>query len=393
MTMTLRVRVTSVATLLAGCPAYPVTPDAAESGSSSTGDDSPPDGVPTGTDSNGPPGPETTDDSTSTGDSSGTVPVELCGDGILDPGEGCDEGPTNGPYAACTDACQVNVCGDGHVHLGVEGCDEGAGNVDTGYCRSDCQLGVCGDGFLLARLEACDAGDANGPEFGQCDANCTINRCGDGELDVGFEECDEGELNGVGGGGEMGMVGCDLECGFAGRRIFLSSQTFTGDMGTRAGADLACETMAYAAGLRHSERYKALLADAGGGPNDFVEAGPQDDRPFILPTGLMLAASYADLIASGPGAGVTTTELGEILYDTKAWTNVGPFGDAYLGDPASTCGSWTSADKLRSARVGSNAVAPGDEAALAEWEAKKQWLSHSTWPCHQAFRIYCIEAS
>ena len=152
-------------------------------------------------------------------------------------------------------------------------------------------------------------------------------------------------------------------------------------------------TMAYAAGLRHSERYKALLADAGGGPNDFVEAGPQDDRPFILPTGLMLAASYADLIQFGPGEGVTTTEQGEMLFKKFVWTNVNPAGDAYLEDPASTCAEWSSADKLKSARVGINAVAPGDAAALAKWEAKKQWLSHSTWPCHQAFRIYCIEAS
>ncbi len=133
-----------------------------------------------------------------------------------------------------------------------------------------------------------------------------------------------------------------------------------------------------------------MLADSNGAPNDYVE---QDDRPFILPTGLVLAASYVDLLASGPGVGVTTTELGEIVYDTKVWTNVNPFGDAYLVDPASTCANWTSADKLRSARVGYNAVAPGDAAALAEWKAKKQWLSHSTWPCSESYRIYCIEAS
>jgi hypothetical protein len=189
------------------------------------------------------------------------------------------------------------------------------------------------------------------------------------------------------------MAGCDLDCGFAGRRIFLSSQLFTGAMGTRAGADLACETMALAAGLRHSERYKALLADASGAPNDFVAADPQDDRPFILPTGLVLAASYPDLLKSGPGDGVTTTELGEILYDTLVWTNVNPFGDAYLEDPASTCASWNSADKLHSARVGINAVTPGDAAALAEWKAQRQWLSFSTEPCSEPYRIYCVEAS
>ena len=379
MTLALPPRLTVLAVLLAGCPAYPVMSGAAESetGSSSSDDDAgPPGGVPTGTDTDDPPGPDTTGEATSTGASTGSVGAVVCGDGVVDPEEGCDEGVGNGPNAACTDACQPNVCGDGDVHAGVEACDEGADNVDTGYCRSDCQLGVCGDGFVFAALEVCDAGKANGPIYGQCDANCTINRCGDGELDVGLEECDEGEQNGPGGDGEV--AGCGLDCGFSGRRIFLSSQFFTGAMGTRAGADLACETMAYAAGLRHSERYKALLADVSGAPNDFVVVDPQDDRPFILPTGLVLAASYPALLKSGPGAGVTTTELGEIVYDTPVWTNVNPFGDAYLADPASTCASWNSADKLHSARVGYNAVAPGDAAALAEWKVKKQWLSHST---------------
>ena len=380
--------------ILTGCPAHPGSPDAADTGtgSSSTGEHGPPDDTPTGSPTNDPTEPSTAGEGSTTGQGTTTDATGVCGDDVVDADEGCDEGAANGPYAACTDVCQVNLCGDGKVLVGVEGCDEGPANVDDGYCRSDCQLGVCGDGFVFAGLEQCDAA-VLGPAYGQCDEQCTINRCGDGELDVGFEECDEGELNGSGGGGEVGLASCDIDCGFAGRRIFLSSQTFTGDLGTRAGADLACETMAYAAGLRHSERYRALLADASGAPNDFVEAAPQDDRPFILPTGLVLAASYADLITSGPGEGVTTTELGEILHDKAVWTNVNPFGDAYLKDPASTCASWTSADKLHSARVGFNAVAPGDAAALAEWKAQKQWLSGSSEACASPYRIYCIEAS
>ena len=163
-------------------------------------------------------------------------------------------------------------------------------------------------------------------------------------------------------------------------------------MGTRAGADLACQAMADAAGLRHSERYRALLADASGAPNDFVYVDPQDERPFILPTGPVLAASYPDLLQSGPGAGVTTTELGEVLYERKVWTNVNPFGDAYLKEPASTCAGWNSADMLDSARVGYNAVAPGDPVALAEGQVKKRWPSFANERCANLYRIYCIEA-
>lgn len=146
----------SLALLLAGCPAYPVLDEVADAGtaSSSTGDDAPTGAIPTGTDSDTP-GPTTTGEASTTTTSGSTGGVDLCGDGIVDPGEDCDDGPDNDPYAACTDLCQLNVCGDGKVHAGVEACDEGAANVDDGYCRSDCQLGVTpGDAAALAEWKA-----------------------------------------------------------------------------------------------------------------------------------------------------------------------------------------------------------------------------------------------
>jgi len=115
-------------------------------------------------------------------------------------------------------------------------------------------------------------------------------------------------------------------------------------------------------------------------------------RPFILPGGLIVAASYPELIKLGPGEGVTTTELGEMLFKKMVWTNINPAGDAYLEDPASTCAEWSSADKLKSARAGINAVAPGDAAALAEWKANKRWLSAGSLSCSAPYRIYGIEA-
>jgi len=373
----------------------PATGSGDDSGTtSSASDDAPPgndvDGQELPTSSNDP--EPTTGSSTSTSGTTGEVD-QTCGDGILDPGEGCDDGVDNAIYAACTDACQPNICGDHKVHIGIETCDEGSENVDTGYCRSDCQLATCGDGFLFAALEACDAGQANGPEYGQCDDKCTINRCGDGELDAGHEQCDDGALNGSGDPGEFGQAGCDVDCGYFGRRIFLSSQEFTGDMGTRAGADLACEIMATQAGFKDTYKYRALLADTKGSPNSYVVPDPDGlGRPFILPGGLIVAASYPELIKLGPGEGVTTTELGEMLFKKMVWTNINPAGDAYLEDPASTCAEWSSADKLKSARAGINAVAPGDAAALAEWKANKHWLSAVSLSCSAPYRIYCIEA-
>jgi hypothetical protein len=348
----------------------------------------------------GEPGTGTSTSAASTGDAgstggattAATTGGDRCGDGLVDADEGCDDAEDNSPYAACTDECQVNVCGDGKVHTGVEGCDEGPANIDTDACRSDCQPNVCGDGAWYIDVEECDAGPENGPEFGQCDEACTINRCGDGELDVGHEVCDDGdEANGSGRPGEDGKTGCDVECGFSGRRLFLSSKTFDGDMSTRAGADLACQNMAAAVQFKHPEDFRALLADAQGSPNTFLAEDP-DGRPFILPSGLIVAATYAALIAQGPGAGITTTETGEVLVEKLVWTNINPFGDAYLVDPEHTCTGWTSADATQSARVGLNAVEPGDLDGLATWKSGRQWFGYATMPCSGKRRIYCVEA-
>jgi hypothetical protein len=366
-------------------PQYASGPDTSTTAEPTTQDPTEPD-EPTSTGADESMG---TSPGSSTGEpvTTGTTGEPVCGNGMIDPDEGCDDGAANSDYAACNAVCQPNVCGDGDLHIGVEACDEGSANVDTGFCRSDCALNVCGDGFLFVGAEECDSGEANGPTYGGCDDACTINRCGDGELDAGDEECDDGERNGS-SGGDGGMAGCGLDCGFSGRRLFLSSQFFNGDMGSRAGADLACQNMAAAAGLLHATSYRALLGDSLASANTMF-ADDTSGLPFIDPSGMILAASYPELIELGPGMGVTTTETGEIVHYARVWTNLGPFGDAYLLDPEHTCGDWTSATLTKSARAGHNAVMDDD---VPEWQAGRHWLSYETRTCAKQARIYCVEA-
>lgn len=62
----------------------------------------------------------------------------LCGNGVSDPGEQCDDGNTN-DKDACTGACTTAVCGDSLVRTGVEECDDGATPGGDG-CEPDCTL-------------------------------------------------------------------------------------------------------------------------------------------------------------------------------------------------------------------------------------------------------------
>jgi len=184
-----------------------------------------------------------------------------CGNGIIDPGEECDDGNTY-PGDGCSALCQVDncrfgcwctafsareVCGDG-VLTHFEVCDDGNTNSGDG-CASDCYtvepgyrcavLGrpctpICGDGRVLA-TETCDdgntvAGDgcssicltepgwdcSSGacvrlsPVDGGSETGAVVLYCGDGILS-GAEECDDGPRN-----KDNGYGGCSTLCKYIG---------------------------------------------------------------------------------------------------------------------------------------------------------------------------------
>jgi cysteine-rich repeat protein len=111
-----------------------------------------------------------------------------CGDGFLQAGEVCDDGNADNTDA-CTDKCQAAACGDGFLQAG-EACDDG--NQDsTDGCTTTCQLPACGDGFVQAG-EACD--DGNQVNTDACLDSCVKARCGDMIVQAGVEECDDGNL-------------------------------------------------------------------------------------------------------------------------------------------------------------------------------------------------------
>lgn len=177
------------------------------------------------------------------GDGDGGSWQAVCGDGVIQRGETCDDGNTrdndgcsadcltieNGyacvsPGRACVTA---NVCGNGLLEAG-EQCDD-RNNRDNDGCAADCKLeagwacplpgirctaAACGDG-IIAGFEECDDGGAAAPG---CSADCKLEPgytcptagqacratiCGDGIVE-GTEACDD-QNNDLGDG-------CDPLC-------------------------------------------------------------------------------------------------------------------------------------------------------------------------------------
>jgi cysteine-rich repeat protein len=98
----------------------------------------------------------------------------VCGDGLPDPGEACDDGNLragDGCSASCT--VEFSTCGDGRKS-GTEACDDG-NTVNNDGCSSTCaiEVVVCGDG-IKAPTEACD--DHNVTPGDGCSAACELER-------------------------------------------------------------------------------------------------------------------------------------------------------------------------------------------------------------------------
>ncbi len=126
-----------------------------------------------------------------------TCLVPVCGDGVPDSGEECDEGAQNSNFQSnrCRTNCVNFSCGDG-VQDGGEQCDMGIynSNETANACRKNCLTAHCGDG-VKDTAEECDLGALNSDVLANtCRTTCKNPYCGDGAVDAG-EGCDQGVLN------------------------------------------------------------------------------------------------------------------------------------------------------------------------------------------------------
>jgi cysteine-rich repeat protein len=189
--------------------------------------------------------------------------------------------------------------------------------------------------------------------------------CGDGELDD-EEECDDGA--------QVPGDGCSSSCTKEFRRVFVTSQVFTGNLGGIAGADQKCQDAAEGAML--PGEYRAWLSTPTTSPADWLV---HSSVPYRQLNGAEVASNWEQLVAGPLTSSIYVSEWGgepgvgmhSCVPDSRpVWTNTRADGMVYT--PDMHCEGWNSiqgsgtagqAGSISSWTVGC-ILGCGDEAAL-----------------------------
>lgn len=273
------------------------------------------------------------------------------------------------------------VCFPGH---GVD-CCRGA-TCQNGRCRCPKRTRRCGS-RCLPKSKCCRHQDCPGNQ------RCTKGRC---QCPAGMKRCQGRCLakNTCCGGCAVDQIckhgACVANpCG-NGRpcRVFVTSQSFTGNLGGVGGADRKCQAAANASKLARGGTYKAWIS--AGTPasspsqrfTNRAQAGP-----YVLVNGTVVANDWADLTTSKSGeylrARINVTELGTTATGTNlTWTATATDGSPSTLFEGPTCQGWT---------IGNNVDVYG---GIGNWNRQEDfWTAFGTWFCTNDLRLVCFEQS
>ncbi|MBX7080384.1 MAG: DUF4215 domain-containing protein [Nannocystaceae bacterium] len=274
-------------------------------------------------------------DSDTSGDATtGTPPG--CGDGVIDPGEACDDGPANADTASCKSDCTPQICGDGFVGPG-EGCDDG--NVDeSDECNNQCVPTSCGDGVMNG-VESCD--DGNADDSDGCPTTCQNASCGDGFVHAGVEQCDTGGQS----------AACDADCSNAtcgdGYVNGAAGEACDDGNGSNGDGCVNCQTAFCGDGFVWSGNEQC--DDGNGNSGDGCSAGCTNEFPAVCDGGLDpgTGSAYVVCAADGTTAWVSANSAGtyhpDLICQALGYTTADQWGGT-CGNVCGYCEGPTSCD-------------------------------------------------
>jgi hypothetical protein len=290
-------------------------------------------------------------------------------------------------------------CAQGGADDGVTGVITGGGALaDAGLDVGPGATGDANGDATTGANDAQDTGDAeNAPEGASRDAIATSDAVADAVADTSLFPDAPAHDGGAGEDASMDAsadvvdagppVGASCttsaSCGIqalcvAGvctpsRRVFVSTQMFTGNLGGVSGADHACQSLAGSAQLGGS--WKAWVSDNTTSPSTrFAQAAVG----YRLLDGTLLAAGWTGLVSGALLHGIDLTEQRAAAGSSEVWTGTLETGVAIGTD---VCGGFTS-----SANAATHAVIGNTS------RTDIGWSNATAQSCDQNnLRIYCME--
>ncbi len=160
--------------------------------------------------------------------------------------------------------------------------------------------------------------------------------------------------------------------------VFVTSETFTGNLGGLDGADEKCQRLATAAGLGGT--FKAWLSTANENAKDRI---PQEG-PYQLVNGTVISDTLPGLLDNAIDAPILVDESLNRPVAGTVYTGTGPDG-IVSGFGSFTCGGWTSAAGCsQTAVIGENA------STTRSWTAISDFGDCNQSECSFARHIYCF---
>jgi cysteine-rich repeat protein len=194
-----------------------------------------------------------------------------------------------------------------------------------------------------------------------------VDACGDGELQEG-EECDDANLD----DGD----GCTEHC-FRERRVFVTSKTWSSNLGGIMGAVGICRQEAEKGGVPRFETFEPWLSDS---QHDVLERMHRGKGPYLRMDGLEIAPNFEALLAKQLLAPIDVDEFG-VKQGGTVWT--GTRVDGTRVPMSGHCKDWHGI--------------PDDPFSLEAWDgcatcADSNWTIHSqAIICGGMKRLYCFE--
>lgn len=214
-----------------------------------------------------------------------------------------------------------------------------------------------GPALDAATLDAEARTDTAMPDVERADADADVE-AGDPDADT-----DAGPLIGC-----QGAVACS-------RVVFVTSQSYAGNLGGVAGADAKCQALANASSaVRVKGRtFLAWVSTSATSPSARFARGTM---PYVGADGSLIASNWTDLTNGNISAGISRDETGALSTVGGAWTGTTSAGATYAG---SACTDWTSSafgTKGISGNVGGNG---------------NGWSSATNDDCTVRNALYCFE--